>query len=144
MREFRGDAHTAAWTSAGFDAVEIGLLTELYWGVPLKTYIRSRGWSEAELDEGIARLERRGLVADGGLTDHGRAVRADRGQHRRGLPTDRRRPRGRLRECRDAVATVLHGGARRARLPGCGAARSGRGGVALAALVLGDPTLRRR
>jgi hypothetical protein len=29
LREYRGDAHTAAWTSSGFDATEIGLMTEL-------------------------------------------------------------------------------------------------------------------
>ena len=46
LREFRGDAHIAAWTSAGFDAVEIGLITELFWGLPMKTYVRSRAWSE--------------------------------------------------------------------------------------------------
>src|SRR5580693_7495087 len=28
LREYRGDAHTAAWTSAGLDATEVGLLTE--------------------------------------------------------------------------------------------------------------------
>jgi len=75
LREYRGDAHTAAWTSAGFDAVEIGLLTELYWGLPLKTYIRSRGWSEAELDDGIRRLEYRGLLRDGSFTELGREQR---------------------------------------------------------------------
>jgi hypothetical protein len=75
LREYRGDAHTAAWTSAGFDAVEIGLLTELYWGLPLKTYIRSRGWSGAELDDGIGRLEERGLVRDGSFTEKGREER---------------------------------------------------------------------
>lgn len=75
LREYRGDAHTAAWTSAGFDAVEIGLLTELYWGLPLKTYIRSRAWSAAELEEGIRRLEEQDLVRDGALTDRGREVR---------------------------------------------------------------------
>ena len=75
LREYRGDAHTAAWTSAGFDAVEIGLLTELYWGLPLKTYIRSRGWSEAELDDGIRRLESRGLLRDGSFTELGREER---------------------------------------------------------------------
>ena len=42
LREFRGDAHIAAWTSAGFDATEIGLLTELYWGLPLRSYSRTR------------------------------------------------------------------------------------------------------
>lgn len=75
LREYRGDAHTAAWTSAGFDAVEIGLLTELYWGLPLKTYTRSRAWSGAELVDGISRLEERGLIRDGSFTDAGRAAR---------------------------------------------------------------------
>src|ERR1019366_3288230 len=32
LREYRGDAHTAAWISSGFKAPEIGLLSELYWG----------------------------------------------------------------------------------------------------------------
>ncbi|MBO0731056.1 MAG: hypothetical protein J2P57_17500 [Acidimicrobiaceae bacterium] len=75
LREYRGDAHTAAWTSAGFDAVEIGLLTELYWGLPMRTYIRTRAWSDADLDAAEARLEARGLVRDGGFTDAGRAER---------------------------------------------------------------------
>jgi hypothetical protein len=75
LREYRGDAHTAAWTSAGFDAVEIGLLTELYWGLPLKTYIRSRGWSEVELNDGMRRLEERGLVRDDSFTEPGREER---------------------------------------------------------------------
>jgi hypothetical protein len=75
LREYRGDAHTAAWTAAGFDATEIGLLTELYWGLPMRTYVRSRAWSEAELDAAEARLVDRGLVADGGFTPDGRAER---------------------------------------------------------------------
>lgn len=75
LREFRGDAHIAAWTAAGFDAVEIGLLTELYWGLPLKTYVRTRAWSDAELDAGVDRLEAAGLVAGGALTGEGRARR---------------------------------------------------------------------
>ena len=75
LREFRGDAHTAAWTSAGYSAVEIGLMTELYWGLRPKTYIRTRGWSEAELDAGISDLESRGLIANGALTDRGSVER---------------------------------------------------------------------
>ena len=50
LREYRGDAHTAAWTSAGLDATEVGLLTELYWGLPMRTYVRTRAWSAAQLD----------------------------------------------------------------------------------------------
>jgi len=75
LREFRGDAHTAAWTTAGFDATEIGLLTELYWGLPLRTYIRTRAWSDEQLDAAEARLVARGLVADGQLTPDGRVTR---------------------------------------------------------------------
>jgi len=75
LREFRGDAHTAAWTSAGLDATEVGLLTELYWGLPMRSYIRTRAWSDPQLDEAEGRLAARGLVVDGGLTDAGRALR---------------------------------------------------------------------
>jgi hypothetical protein len=75
LREFRGDAHTAAWTSAGFDAVEIGLLTELYWGLPMRSYIRSRAWSSADLDEARDRLRSRGLLDGDGFSERGRAER---------------------------------------------------------------------
>jgi hypothetical protein len=75
LREFRGDAHTAAWISAGFDATEIGLMTELFWGLPLKSYSRTRGWSEDDYRAAIDRLESRGLIGDGAFTDAGRAAR---------------------------------------------------------------------
>jgi hypothetical protein len=41
----------------------------------LKTYVRSRAWSEDELDAGIRRLEERGLVANGQFTEQGRLER---------------------------------------------------------------------
>ncbi len=75
LREYRGDSHTGAWISAGFDATEIGLLTELFLGIPMLTYVRSRAWSQDELDAAIARLTARGLIADGAFTDAGRAAR---------------------------------------------------------------------
>ena len=75
LREFRGDSHIAAWVAAGLDATEIGLLTEPYWGVPSRTYIRTRAWSDAQLDAGEERLGAAGLLADGTLTDDGRALR---------------------------------------------------------------------
>jgi hypothetical protein len=75
LREYRGDAHISAWTSARFDAAEIGLLTELYWGLPLRTYIRTRAWSDDDLDAAEARLEQRGLVAGGAFTAEGRTAR---------------------------------------------------------------------
>jgi hypothetical protein len=77
LREYRGDAHTAAWTAAGFDATEIGLLSELYWGLPMRTYVRTRAWSRDDLDAAEERLVARGLVAEGGFTELGRASRAD-------------------------------------------------------------------
>jgi hypothetical protein len=75
LREYRGDAHIAAWTTAGLDATEIGLLTELYWGLRLRTYIRTRAWSDADLDAAEARLVDRGLVDGGAFTDQGRTER---------------------------------------------------------------------
>ena len=75
LREFRGDAHTAAWTSAGYSAIEIGLTTELYWGLRPKTYVRTRGWSDEQLDAGIADLHSRGLVDGDGLTELGKQER---------------------------------------------------------------------
>jgi hypothetical protein len=75
LREYRGDSHTSACTAAGFDATEIGLLTELYWGLPMRTYVRTRAWSNEELDAAEARLVDRGLVRDGQFTPEGRAER---------------------------------------------------------------------
>jgi hypothetical protein len=75
LREYRGDAHTAAWTSAGYDATEIGLATELYLGLPLRSYVRTRAWSDDHLDAAEERLVRRGVLAEGTFTDAGRAER---------------------------------------------------------------------
>lgn len=75
LREYRGDVHIAAWVSAGVDACEMCLLTEPYWGLPLRTYSRTRGWTEAEFAAAEARLVERGLLRDGGLTDEGRVLR---------------------------------------------------------------------
>ncbi len=77
LREYRGDSHTAAWISAGFDATEIGLLSELYWGLPMRSYSRTRAWTDAQFDAAHARLARRGLVDDVGFTEAGRAARED-------------------------------------------------------------------
>ncbi len=83
LREYRGDAHTAAWTSAGLDATEVGLLTELYWGLPMRSYVRTRAWSTEQLDAAEARLSEHGLVADGALDAGGQgAARVDRGRDR--------------------------------------------------------------
>ena len=76
LREFRGDCHTVAWVSAGFDAVQIGLLTELYWGLPLRSYTRTRAWEVADFDAAEDDLRSRGLIdGDGAFTEAGRSAR---------------------------------------------------------------------
>jgi hypothetical protein len=75
LREFRGDAHNAAWTAAGCDAIEIGLLTEGYIGLPFASYLRTRAWTQDEIDGAMDRLGSKGFVADGAMTASGRAYR---------------------------------------------------------------------
>ena len=50
LREFRGDAHTAAWTAAGLDGPEIGIVSERFSGIPPRTYVRTRAWGTDRLD----------------------------------------------------------------------------------------------
>jgi hypothetical protein len=75
LREYRGDAHTASWISEGIDATEICLLTDLYWNLPMRSYSRSRAWSDAEFDAAADRLRARGLLDGDGYSDAGRALR---------------------------------------------------------------------
>ena len=62
VREHRGDTHTAAWTSAGFTAPQVMMLTELWWGLPHGMYLASRHWPESAVGEGLAVLRERGYV----------------------------------------------------------------------------------
>ncbi len=75
LREYRGDAHVAVWTAAGLDACQIGVLSELYWGLPARSYSRTRMWSGDDYDAAEAVLGERGLLEDRQLTDEGRAFR---------------------------------------------------------------------
>jgi hypothetical protein len=75
LREYRGDAHTAAWVSTGLTAPEIGLMSELYWGLPMRTYVRTRAWSDRQLDEAHEQLFRRGLIAEDAFSALGRELR---------------------------------------------------------------------
>jgi hypothetical protein len=77
LREYRGDSHIAAWIAAELDATEIGLLTELYWGLRLRTYSRTRAWTDEQFDAATERLEERGLLADGAFTAAGRELREE-------------------------------------------------------------------
>jgi hypothetical protein len=76
VREHRGDSHIIAWTSHDVDAVEITLLTELWWRLPLKSYVGTRGWTPEEIDDAVGRLLERGLIEGEGFTDAGEELRA--------------------------------------------------------------------
>ncbi len=75
LREARGDAHTVAWVAAGFDPIEIGLLTEQFWGMPPRGFIFTRGWSVEQVDAAAERLRSRGLFEGDVLTGDGRVAR---------------------------------------------------------------------
>ena len=78
LREFRGDSHIQVWSAAGFDPLEIGLLSDLFWGLEPRADTAGRGWTVDQLGAGEDRLRTRGLLDGGGrLTEHGRAVRQD-------------------------------------------------------------------
>ncbi len=66
LREYRGDCHNAAWIAAGLTATDIGLLTELYWGMPTRSYSRTRGWTSDEFDVSERRLREKGLLDGAG------------------------------------------------------------------------------
>jgi hypothetical protein len=76
VRERRGDSHRNAWVAAGFDPVEINVLTELWRGVPVGSVTTNQmGWSQADCDLAVDRLRAARLVDDEGLTDAGRTAR---------------------------------------------------------------------
>lgn len=77
VREYRGDCHLAAWTAAGLDPVEAGLMTEIYYGMPSTSYHRGRGWRPEQLAAGLDRLAAHGWTEGDppSFTAAGRAVR---------------------------------------------------------------------
>ena len=77
VREHRGDSHTAAWVSAGVDATEITLLTELWWRLPLNSYVLTRGWTPDQVEAALGRLHERGLIEGEAFTEAGETLRSD-------------------------------------------------------------------
>ena len=75
VREHRGDGHIASWIPH-LDSCEVTLLTELAWGLPPRSYSRTRGWADEDMDAGQERLQARGLLDGDQLTDAGRSLRA--------------------------------------------------------------------
>lgn len=77
LREFRGDSHIQIWSAAGFDPAEIGLVSDLYWGLPARAHTAGRGWTPEQLDAAEDRLRARGLLDASGLTPRGRDAREE-------------------------------------------------------------------
>ena len=70
LREYRGDSHNAAWVAAGLTATDIGMLTELSWGMPTRSYSRTRGWTDAEFDRSEHHLRDLGYLDGEGSQTH--------------------------------------------------------------------------
>jgi hypothetical protein len=75
VREFRGDGHISAWVP-WFDSVEISTISEPWWGIPLDSYVWTRGYGPDEVAAARDRLRGRGLLdEDGNITEAGREAR---------------------------------------------------------------------
>ena len=70
LREYRGDCHNAAWVAAGLTATDIGILTELSWGMAVRSYSRTRGWTTDEFDRSEHHLRDLGYLDGAGAETH--------------------------------------------------------------------------
>ncbi len=115
LREFRGDSHIASWVSAGLDATEIGLLTELFWGLPLRSLqpdesVDDRAVRRRHGTSRVPRARRRRRLHAG----RSGAPRGHRSPHRHPDEPDPRRARRRTDR---ALRRVSRHGARRSGRP---------------------------
>jgi len=62
LREYRGDAHWAATSAAGVDAVECHILHAADGAMPEDLLQRVTGWQDSDWEEAKARLSARGLL----------------------------------------------------------------------------------
>jgi hypothetical protein len=74
-REHRGDSHVVAWASIGLNGCEACILNDLRQGLSLGSYVRTRGWTRAEVDTAIASLQERGWIEGETLSAAGREAR---------------------------------------------------------------------
>jgi hypothetical protein len=76
LREFRGDGHVAALTTAGIDGCEAHVTLVATGAISREILQSSRKWSDEEWEAAEGRLRGRGwLAGDGSLTETGQAVR---------------------------------------------------------------------
>jgi len=74
-REHRGDAHITSWTSVGLHGCEACIINDLYQGLGLGSYVRTRGWSAQEVEMAIASLRQRGWLEGERFSAAGREAR---------------------------------------------------------------------
>jgi hypothetical protein len=77
VREHRGDSHIIAWVGGGLDPVQATISTELWWRLPLRSYVRTRGWTEEEIDAALDRSRASGLMDGDEFSPAGEALRAE-------------------------------------------------------------------
>ena len=75
FREHRGDGHLAACATAGLDAVQMNIMTELWLDYPLGEYSGSRAFSDDRIDAAGQALQDRGWLDNKKLTAPGRDQR---------------------------------------------------------------------
>ncbi|HEX2916042.1 MAG TPA: hypothetical protein VH186_35090 [Chloroflexia bacterium] len=75
IREHRGDSHIAAYIGAGFDPVQMNILTELWAGWPPGSYSGTRAWPAERTEQALSSLRSAGLIEGDSLTSKGREVR---------------------------------------------------------------------
>ncbi len=81
VREHRGDSHIAAYITAGLGPVAMNILTELYVGMPLGSFVATRGWSPEAISATIEQLQKKELIAEGSLTPAGLHLREEIEKH---------------------------------------------------------------
>ena len=77
VREHRGDGHLAAAVAAGFDAITLNVVTELWLGYAIGEYSHTRGFTAEHLGAAVGSLERRGWVSNDALTAAGLHARLE-------------------------------------------------------------------
>lgn len=75
LREWRGDTHWAVIAASGLTGIEASILHNSWLGYEDGWLPKSRGSSPEEITDGWSLLARRGLVANGAITDEGIELR---------------------------------------------------------------------
>jgi hypothetical protein len=76
LREYRGDAHIAVSSGAGFNGCDLQVLTERCAGMPPRSYAAGRGWTPAQLERSEQRLQEQRLLDSGRPTEAGFEARS--------------------------------------------------------------------